>query len=608
MIERAVWNSKTGFLLAALGSAIGLGNIWRFPYMAYRNGGGAFLIPYLVALFVVGIPLLMVEFGLGHHFRRAFPQALAQIHPRFAWIGWWSVSFVMFGIVVYYAVVIAWCGNYLVYAVTQPWETVEGVNEFFDGDFLGLVVAGQTFDFYDESAVWIAGIQLGSVRWNILISLALVWLANWLITRRHLQQGIELAGKIFVPLLIILTIILVGWSWNFAGAAEGRYIYLTPNWSQVFEPQTWVDAFSQIFFTLSIGFGIMVAYASYLPRESDVPTSAFLAAVGNCLFSIFAAFAVFAAIGMLAAQQGVDLSEMRRLEQQLGEMERLRESDPTVFAAVNEEYDTLVGELATYREFQSQMSTFGLLFKTYPAILMEMGPTAGRVFGVLFFLSLLIAGLTSSISIVEAFLSALCDQFGWSRGATSTALCLVAFLLGTVFCTQAGLFLLDLVDHFITTYGLVLVGISEALIVGWIFPAWRLREHMDEYRDFRFGNVFSVLMRVVITVVLMVTWYGLHQLEAATLAAGLARLALLAATVILWIDQHWLDFDIRIIIPGLLLVLLDQALLQECRAAYGGYPVGAIVAVGLTWLAGTLLIAALLGKVSARAGDGSGAG
>jgi membrane protein YqaA with SNARE-associated domain len=201
-------------------------------------------------------------------------------------------------------------------------------------------------------------------------------------------------------------------------------------------------------------------------------------------------------------------------------------------------------------------------------------------------------------------MAALCDQFGWPRGRTSAALCSIAFLLGTVFCTQAGLFLLDLVDHFITTYALVLVAICEAMIVGWIFPARRLREHMDEHRDFHFGQTFSVIMRVVITVVLMMSWFGLGQLDAVPLAAGIARLALLAATVILWVDQHWLDFDIRVIIPVLLLVLLDQALVREFRSAYGGYPVGAIVAVGLTWLIGTLIIGVVLDKLpTASAGS-----
>ncbi len=600
MTERAVWNSRTGFLLAALGSAIGLGNIWRFPYMAYRNGGGAFLVPYLVALFVVGIPLLMLEFGLGHYFRRAFPQSLEKIHPRFSWIGWWSVSFVMFGIVVYYAVVIAWCANYLLFAVTQPWGTVDGVNEFFDEQFLGAIVDGKPFNFYDDGALWLGGLNFGSMQWSILVSLALVWLVNWLITRRHLQHGIELASKIFIPVLIVLTVVLVAWSWNFEGAAEGRAVYLTPNWSQVFKPQTWIDAFGQIFFTLSIGFGIMVAYASYLPRKSDIPTSAFLAAVGNCVFSIFAAFAVFAAIGMLASQRDVKLSEIIAVEQQVEQLEKLRETNPQAFSSEQTRYDELVTRNATNQQFQKQMSTFGLLFKTYPAILTEMGPVAGRVFGVLFFLSLLIAGISSSISIVEAFMAALCDQFGWPRGRTSAGLCSVAFLMGTAFCTQAGLFMLDLVDHFITTYALVLVAICEALVVGWIFPAQRLRDHLDEHRDFQLGKSFSIITRILITAMLMLTWLGLGQLEAIPIAAGIARLALLASVVILWIDEHWLDFDIRVIIPVLLLVLLDQALVREFQAAYGDYPIGALVGVGLTWVIGTLVIGIVLDKIPKR--------
>ncbi len=590
MTDRSVWKSKTGFLLAALGSAIGLGNIWRFPYMAYRNGGGAFLVPYFVALFVVGIPLLMLEFGLGHYFRRAFPQSLARINPRFSWIGWWSVSFVMFGIVAYYGVVIAWCGNYLVYSVTQPWGDINGVNQFFDEQFLGAFVNGKPFAFFDDSAGIYAGLQLGRIQWHVIVSLALVWLVNWVITRRHLQQGVELANKIFIPALIGLTIILVVWSWNFSGADDGRYIYLTPDWNQVYQPQTWIDAFSQIFFTLSIGFGIMVAYASYLPAKTDIPTSAFLAAMGNCLFSIVAAFAVFAAIGMLAEDRNLDLRSMLAVEKQIKDLESLKQSDPQGFAAQQENYDALSEQHQANQKFQSQMSTFGLIFTTYPAILTKMGPLAGGIFGVLFFLTLLIAGILSSISIVEAFMAALNDQFGWSRNRTSAVLCSVAFLLGTVFCTQAGLFLLDLVDHFITTYGLVLVAICEALIVGWVFPAQKLCSHLDEHRDFRFGKTFAFFSRILITSMLMLTWAGLASMESAPISAGLARIALLASVVILWIDEHWLDFDIRLIIPILLLVLLDQALVSEITVGYGEYSSGAVISVGLTWLAGTLLV------------------
>ena len=129
MAQREQWGTRMGFVMAAVGSAIGLGNIWRFPYMCYANGGGAFLVPYFVALFVVGIPLMMLEFGLGHWARSGAPQAMAKMHPRFSWIGWWAVSFVMFGIVVYYAVVIAWCVCYFVASFTRAWG--DAPSQFF---------------------------------------------------------------------------------------------------------------------------------------------------------------------------------------------------------------------------------------------------------------------------------------------------------------------------------------------------------------------------------------------------------------------------------------------------------------------------------------------
>jgi len=598
MSDRAVWKSKTGFLLAALGSAVGLGNIWRFPYMVYRNGGGTFFIPYLVALFIVGIPLLIVEFGLGHYTRRAFPQALGRIHPRLSWIGWWAISFVMFGIVVYYAAVIAWCGNYIVYSVTQPWMTSEHVSSFFSVDFLGHGEKG--FQFCTETRdasnqVTDVAFHFGRTNWSVLISLAVVWFINWFITQRKLQNGIELANKILMPLLFVLISILVIWSWGFKGAAAGRTLYLTPDWNQVLRPQTWIDAFTQIFFTLSIGLGVMVAYASYLPEKADIPGSAFIAAMGNCLFSVFAAFAVFAAIGMLADKQNIDLNRMAAIDREMIELTELQQSNPTAFVAQKEHYKSLQAEQARNQKFQKQTQTFGLLFQTYPVIITEMGPFTGRLFGVLFFVSLVVAGISSSISIVEGFQAALADQFGWSRRKVSTILCLIGFLLGIVFCMQSALMWLDLVDHFITTYGLVLVALGEAIAVGWLFPARRLRQHLDASRDFRFGKQIGFAMRILITLVLALTWFGLVQMrDADTVAVALGRFAILASVLILWINQHWLDFNIRLLIPALLIFLLDQSLLKEMKAHYGGYPLAAILGIGVTWFVGTLLIGIIL--------------
>lgn len=598
MNSRPEWQTKTGFLLAALGSAIGLGNIWRFPYIAYRNGGGAFLVPYLVALFIVGVPLLMLEFGLGHHFRRAFPQSLQRIHSRFSWIGWWSVSFVMFGIVGYYGVVIAWCAAYLVFSVTQPWGELAAVNNYFDESFLGAFENGQPFAIYNAEE----GFRFGRFNGWIVGSLATVWALNLIITRRELQRGVELANRIFIPALVCITLVLVIWSWGFEGAAAGRAIYLRPDWSQVFEAQTWIDAFSQIFFTLSLGFGIMVAYASYLPRDTDIPTSAFLAAIGNCLFSLVAGFAVFAAIGLLAHEQGVDLVGMKQLEARIESLESAAAKEELP-AELAETLETLKEEQRVGAAFEQQMRSFGLVFKTYPAIITKMGPVAGPVFGGLFFLSLIVAGVSSAISIVEAFLSALADQFGWARDRCAAVLCCFGFLCGLVFCCQAGLFWLDLVDHFITTYGLVLVAICEVLIVGWLFPAHRLRSHLDQYHVFRFGKTFSVAMRLLITSILMLIWLGLAFYHPESLASAIGRFAVVAGGIILWIDEHWLDFNIRIVIPALLIFLLDQALLEEVRAPYSGYPIPALVCIGLGWLLGTLLIGLILSQIPSKVDD-----
>ena len=610
MNGRPIWNSKTGFILAALGSAIGLGNIWRFPYIAYRNGGGAFLIPYFVALFVVGIPLLILEFGLGHYTRRAFPKSLEQISPRFSWLGWWSVSFVMFAIVVYYAVVIAWCGNYLIFSLTQPWGDAQNVDAFFQQDFLGYMVDGKPVPLYLEEATddMSAGFHFGRLHFGIVVSLLVVWVVNWVITARQLQSGIELASKIFIPSLVLLTAVMVAWSWGFPGAADGRQLYLKPDWSRVFQPQTWIDAFGQIFFTLGIGFGIMVAYASYLPRRADIPTSAFLTAVGNCAFSVFAGFAVFAAIGMLANSRGVDLARIDEVASKIEAFEsRISSGGIALTEAEQTQLVKLKAEQQRNDDFEGQMKTFGLLFQTYPAIITEMGPVAGRIFGVLFFLALFVAGVSSSISIIEAFGASCTDQFGWRRSTVATVLCVIGFLMGLVFCTSVGLFLLDLVDHFITTYALVLVAICEAIIVGWLLPAKRLREHLDQYRQPRYGKTFSIVMRLLISLVLFMTWWGLAKTGDNNVGVAIGRFLVVGSAIVLWIDEHWLDFDIRVVIPVLLIFLLDQALIADTTSLYGGYPIQAIIGIGVSWTVGTLVIGIALsllpGKESAEETD-----
>lgn len=336
MSDRGQWKSEFGFVLAAVGSAIGLGNIWRFSYMAYENGGGAFLIPYLVALFTAGIPLLLLEFGVGHERIGSAPLAFAKISRKWEWLGWWAVIVVMFGIVLYYTVVIAWCLNFFFYSFNLSWG--DDPNAFFFKEYLKV-----------SEAPW----PLGQIRTPIFFSLAVIWLLNWAIVYRGIEKGIEKANKIFMPLLFILTAVMLCWALTLDGAEVGIKAYLTPDFSKLTKPKVWIDAYSQIFFTLSLGFGIMIAYASYLPAKANITKSAFMTAFINSGFSIFAGFATFAVLGYMAVAQDKAMADV---------------VDKSI----------------------------GLAFVAYPKA-MTLIP-GGNIFGALFFFSLVVAGLSSSIS------------------------------------------------------------------------------------------------------------------------------------------------------------------------------------------------------------------
>ena len=557
MNEREQWGTRLGFVMAAMGSAIGLGNIWRFPYMCYRHGGGAFLVPYFVALFVVGIPLMMLEFGLGHWARSGAPKALAKIHPRFSWIGWWAVTFVMFGIVVYYAVVIAWCLCYLVASFNLAWG--KDPVAFF-GKFI--VTTSGIYDSGEGRFV------LGAMNWKVVGALVVVWALNWLITFFGIKRGIERANKIFMPLLLVLVAVMVVWSLTkFPGAGDGIKHYLTPEWSKLWDGKVWTDAFGQIFFTLSLGFGIMIAYASYLPRESDIPMDAFLTSVGNCLFSFFAGFAVFATLGYLAHMHGTTL--------------------PGLEAALSKRGLGIAGP--------------GLVFKAYPVVINSI--PGGAAFGVLFFLALVVAGLSSSISIVEAFSTAALDRFDVPRRAVTTILCVLACLGGLLFCTGSGLFALDILDHFLNHYGLIVVALLECLIVGWFFSPKRLRAHLDDAAGMRMRGWTGALMRILITAVLAITWYGLGAQARQGIGTSLVQFLLLGGIVLVWLDEHWLDVDIKLVIPALLLLMLNQAVNGELAKNYQGYPTPALLVFGLAWLLATLAVGLVLDALFRRKPD-----
>lgn len=445
-MAREQWKSQFGFLVAAVGSAVGLGNIWRFSYLAYEHGGGAFLVPYIVALLTAGIPLLILEYGIGHERMGSAPLAYAKISRRWEWLGWWAVTFVMFGIQLYYSAIIAWCLNYVLLAFDLGWGG--DPNAYFFSEFLRLT---------DSPGV------TGEVRTPILYGLVVVWLLAWAVVYRGVRRGIEVANKVLMPLLLVLTLVLVGWALFLDGAGTGLRAYVTPDFSRLADPKVWIDAYSQIFFTLSLGFGIMIAYASYLPAKANITRNAVLTGLINSGYSLLAGVAVFAVLGFMATSTGQPLSEV-------------------------------VSE------------SIGLAFVVYPQAISLM--PGGNLFGAVFFLCLFVAGMSSAVSIIEAFVSAVVDKFGVRREALVTLVCVAGFLGSMIFATQGGLFWIDIVDHFVTHYGLVTVGILEALVVGWLFGTERLRKHVNKISSLQLGRGWDFLIRYFVPLVLAAIFAG----------------------------------------------------------------------------------------------------
>ncbi|MFP4649934.1 MAG: sodium-dependent transporter [Desulfobacterales bacterium] len=439
MAKREQWGTRTGFILAAVGSAIGLGNIWRFPYMAYDNGGGAFLIPYFFALLTAGIPIIILEFGVGHKYKGSAPLTFFNIFKKWEWLGWWQ-SLVAFVIGIYYVVIIGWALNYTLLALNVGWGSdPEG---FFFEEFL---------------AISSGPMELGGIVWPVFLASLAMWFVTWIVLFSGVKKGIEMANKIFMPLLFLLLLVMLGRAVTLEGAAEGIGWLFKPDFSAIMDYQVWTAAYGQIFFTLSVCFAIMITYSSYLPDDSDINNNGMMTAFINCGFSLLAGIMVFGVLGYMANEQGVGLEEV-------------------------------VGQ------------GVGLAFVTIPEAISLL--PAPEFFGFLFFLALVFAGLSSLISICEAGCSALIDKFGWDRKPTTSLFCLVGFMLSLIFMTNGGLFVLDIVDHFINNFGIVFAGLVQVILLSWFFRLDTVREHANSLSEIAIGSWWNFCLKIITPIVL----------------------------------------------------------------------------------------------------------
>ena len=442
---REQWTGQVGFILSAIGSAVGLGNIWRFPGVAYENGGGAFLIPYLIALLTAGIPILFLDYAIGHRFRGAAPTAFRRLGGRSGrWmesLGWFQVT-IAFVIGLYYTVVIAWSLSFFVFSFDLRWG--DDPAAFLTGEYLQTGDPGFSLEFVP----------------GVLIPLAIVWVLAIVVLAAGVAKGLQRVNVIALPILVIAFLILVVRALFLDGAAEGLGALFTPDWAALADPNVWIAAYSQIFFSLSIAFGIMITYASYRKRRSNLTAPGLVVAFSNSSFEILAGIGVFATLGFFAFSQGVTIDELEGL------------------------------------------TGVGLSFVTFPAIVSQM--PGGPLFGCLFFGSLTLAGFTSLVSVLQVVSAAVQEKFGLSTRRAALTIGIVSAILSMlIFSTTTGLLALDVVDQWANNIGIVASAILTTVLVLWIARKGpELRYHLDALSTFRVGRVWIFLVSVLAPVVL----------------------------------------------------------------------------------------------------------
>ncbi|XP_034937519.1 sodium-dependent neutral amino acid transporter B(0)AT3 isoform X2 [Chelonus insularis] len=488
--DRENWDSKLTFLLATIGYAVGLGNVWRFPYLAQKNGGGAFLIPYFVMLAIEGIPIFYLELAIGQRLRKGAIGVWSQVSPYLGGIGV-SSAVVSFNVALYYNTIIAWCLFYFSQSFQSELPWADCPNKYFhNGSYIAepeCEKSSPTQYFWYRTTLMISeDINTPAVfNWKIALALVIAWILVYMC----MIKGIASSGKVVYvtatfPYLVLIIFFFRGVT--LPGMSDGLRHLFTPKWYTIADPVVWLEAGTQIFFSLGLAFGGLIAFSSYNPVNNNCYRDAIMVSLTNCFTSMFAGIVVFSVIGFKATM----VYEKCLAERNMTLI--------NYFGSAKEiPYDFLPGaplhsmnksdiimpdliECDLEKELDNSASGTGLAFIIFTEAINQF--PGAQFWSVLFFLMLFTLGIDSQFGTLEGVVTSIVDLklFPNLRKEILTGgICLTCCIISMAFAHGAGSYVFVLFDNFSGNFPLLIIAFFECVGVSYVYGLKRFADDIE---------------------------------------------------------------------------------------------------------------------------------
>ncbi|XP_069845463.1 sodium-dependent neutral amino acid transporter B(0)AT2 [Dipodomys merriami] len=523
--ERPAWNSKLQYILAQVGFSVGLGNVWRFPYLCQKNGGGAYLLPYLILLLVIGIPLFFLELSVGQRIRRGSIGVWNYISPKLGGIGFAS-CIVCYFVALYYNVIIGWTLFYFSQSFQQPlpWDQCplakNGSHTFIEPECEKS--SATTYYWYREALNISSSIsESGGLNWRMAVCL----LVAWTLVCLAMIKGIQSSGKIMYfsslfPYVVLICFLIRALLLN--GSTDGIRHMFTPKLEIMLEPKVWREAATQVFFALGLGFGGVIAFSSYNKRDNNCHFDAVLVSFINFFTSVLATLVVFAVLGFKAnvviercvaqnSEMIIKFVKMGNISQDIIphhiNLSAVTAEDYYLLYDViekvkEEEFPVLhLNSCQIEDELNKAVQGTGLAFIAFTEAMTHF--PASPFWSVMFFLMLINLGLGSMFGTIEGIITPIVDTFKVRKEILTVICCLLAFGVGLIFVQHSGNYFVTMFDDYSATLPLLIVVILENIAVSFVYGIDKFIEDLKDMLGFAPSRYYYYMWKYISPLILL---------------------------------------------------------------------------------------------------------